>query len=266
MLYGNPVLRILINKSISLKLGGWFFMYKIYKYTNLINNKIYIGQTKMSLEKRAVNGHNYKGSIHFYNAIQQYGWDNFKGDILEEVETVEMANEKEKYYISLYNSTNPDIGYNITSGGWNCEMSEEIKRVISDKAKERYKHPENNPMYGKKHSEESLEKMREKKRGSNNPMYGKQLSEESKKKISQSHIGKKIDNSYWTDEYREQHSKRTKESAKQWSKKILCIEDNIVFNSITETAKYYGVSVSTLSGHLHKRQHICAGKHFKFVD
>lgn len=220
----------------------------------------------MSLEKRAINGHNYKGSTHFYNAIQKYGWENFKGEILENVNTVEEANEKEKYYISLYNSTNQDIGYNITSGGWNCKMAEETKRIISNKAKERYKNPKNNPMYGKKHTKESLEKMKIKKQGINNPMYGKHLSDESKEKISQSHIGKKIDNSYWTDEYREQHSKRMKENAKECSKKILCIEDNIIFNSITEAAKHYSVSVSTLSGHLHGYQHTCSKKHFKFVD
>lgn len=42
----------------------------IYKYTNIINGKIYIGQTCMSLHERAgSNGSNYKGSRHFYNAI-----------------------------------------------------------------------------------------------------------------------------------------------------------------------------------------------------
>lgn len=242
------------------------FIYKIYKYTNLINNKIYIGQTKQSLEERADKGRNYKGSTHFYNAIQKYGWENFIGEILEEVNTIEEANEKETYYIALYDSTNQDIGYNITSGGWNSPLAEETKKILSQKAKERCKNPENNPMYGKRHSKESLEKMRMKKQGENNPMYGKHLSEESKEKIRQANRGRKIDNSYWTDEHRKEQSEFMKETAKRWCKKVLCIEDNTFFNSITEASKYYNIAVSTLSGHLHGCQHKCAGKHFKFVD
>lgn len=266
MLYDNPVLRILINKSILHKLEV-DFIYKIYKYTNLINNKIYIGQTRKSLEERAINGSNYKGSTYFYNAIKQYGWENFKGEVLEEVDSVEMANKREKFYINLYNSTNKDIGYNITSVGWNCEMAEETKNIISEKAKERYKDKTKNPMYGKKHSEESLEKMSLKKQGINNPMYGVKMSEESKEKRAKTI---KENNIYlgheWTDEERKRVSKRMQKQADKWRKKILCIEDNLIFNSITDAAKYYGVSVSTLSGHLHNHQHICAGKHFKFVD
>lgn len=74
-------------------------MYKIYKYTNLINGKIYIGQTKNSLEKRALNGTNYKGSRYFYNAIQKYGWNNFIPEILEDGLSLDKANIREEYYI-----------------------------------------------------------------------------------------------------------------------------------------------------------------------
>ena len=58
--------------------------YKVYKYTNLINGKVYIGQTKTSLIKRAgSNGERYKGCRHFYLAISKYGWENFIPTILK---------------------------------------------------------------------------------------------------------------------------------------------------------------------------------------
>ena len=48
-------------------------------------------------------------------------------------------------------------------------------------------------------------------------------------------------------------------------KKVLCVEDNKSFKSLTEAAKFYKVAVSTLSGTLHGYQNTCAGKHFEFV-
>lgn len=93
--------------------------YKIYIHRNKINGKVYIGQTYTSLRARfGKNGIGYKGCPIFYNAIQKYGWDNFEHQILEEnIPNLEVANEKEKYYIALYDSTNGDYGYNIQVGG-----------------------------------------------------------------------------------------------------------------------------------------------------
>lgn len=93
--------------------------YKIYMHKNKINGKVYIGQTYTSLRARfGKNGIGYKGCPIFYNAIQKYGWDNFEHEILEEnIPNAEIANEREKFYIALYNSTNGDFGYNIQIGG-----------------------------------------------------------------------------------------------------------------------------------------------------
>ena len=184
------------------------------------------------------------------------------------MKTVDEANEREKYYISLLDSTNPKIGYNITSGGYNCELADNTKKILSDKAKERYKNKENNPMYGKKHRIESIEKMRDKKIGKNNPMYGRKHSNESRVKISETHKGTNnpIHKHVYTEKEKLDISKRMSELSKKWAKRVVCIEDNIIFESITEGAKYYNVSKHTLSGHLRNKQHTCAGKHFKFVD
>lgn len=242
-------------------------MYKIYKYTNLINNKIYIGQTKTTLEQRALNGINYKGSTYFYNAIQKYGWDNFEPQILkDDIETVEEANVWEDYFITLYDSINPDIGYNLNRGGNNKNTSDRTKKIISEKAKQRYKDKTKNPMYGKKHSADSLLKMSNKKKGCNNPSYGKKQSEETIEKRRKTCKERHVDYSHeWSDEEREAASKRFKEYAKKWSKKVRCIEDELVFDTVTAAASFYNVDVSTMSGHLRGKQKSCAKKHFEFV-
>ena len=60
--------------------------YLVYKYTNMINGKIYIGQTSKSLEERCgCNGRNYSHSSYFYSAICKYGWENFSHEIKQKI-------------------------------------------------------------------------------------------------------------------------------------------------------------------------------------
>ncbi len=101
----------------------------IYKTTNLINNKIYIGQSYK-------NDPEYLGSgLLIIKAINKYGKENFKKEILEECEKREYLNDREIYWISYYNSSNKSIGYNISLGGeapmTNLKHSEETKKKIS---------------------------------------------------------------------------------------------------------------------------------------
>lgn len=92
----------------------------IYKHTNKINKKCYIGQTCQTLERRARPcGEGYKDSPLFWNAIQKYGWENFSHEILESGLTEDEVNEKERFWIKYYNSYNSDEGYNSTPGGNN---------------------------------------------------------------------------------------------------------------------------------------------------
>lgn len=93
----------------------------VYKHTNKINQKSYIGITSRKPEVRwGNNGRNYKpckGRYScFYNAIKKYGWDSFEHEILENNLTYEKACDKEKYYICFYNTKAPN-GYNLTIGG-----------------------------------------------------------------------------------------------------------------------------------------------------
>lgn len=92
---------------------------KIYKYTNLINGKIYIGQTKQTLEQR-----DYKhqtqlnDNTYFHRAMKKYGRNNFSLELIEDHIPFSQLNEKEKFYIDFFESFyTTGKGYNLTQGG-----------------------------------------------------------------------------------------------------------------------------------------------------
>lgn len=86
----------------------------IYKTVNLVNGKIYIGQKKSSTYL----GVDYLGSgVRLKRAVRKYGKTNFSTSLIEECSDKSQMDEREKYYISYFDSTNPDIGYNISEGG-----------------------------------------------------------------------------------------------------------------------------------------------------
>ena len=91
--------------------------YFLYKHTNLINGKVYIGITKQKPKRRWHNGAGYKNNKYFYSAIQKYGWNNFEHKILFEKLDFDEANNKEIQLIKKYDSTNRKKGYNIHTGG-----------------------------------------------------------------------------------------------------------------------------------------------------
>ena len=88
----------------------------IYKVTNLINSKVYIGQTIGSLRLRWKKHIRSNGCVYLHSAILKYGEENFK---IEEIEYIpkEQLDEREIYWISYYNSTDKKLGYNILPGG-----------------------------------------------------------------------------------------------------------------------------------------------------
>ena len=92
----------------------------VYKITNLINKKCYIGQSKNY--KSRIKGHIYQlnknkhDNPHLQYAWNKYGADNFKFELIDKGENY---NELEKHYIQKYNSDNANYGYNILSGGEN---------------------------------------------------------------------------------------------------------------------------------------------------
>jgi group I intron endonuclease len=150
----------------------------IYKITNLINNKIYIGQSRYKND-------NYFGSgVNIKNAIEEYGKNNFVKEYIDEAFNQLELDEKEKYWIKITDAQNPIIGYNIADGGWNhLTITEDIKKKISKTIKEKYINGYVNNRLGCSISNETKKKI-------SNSNKGKVLSEETKKKISNSNKGK----------------------------------------------------------------------------
>lgn len=134
---------------------------KIYKITNLLNGKIYIGQTRMC-------NYNWKryygGGLLISKAVKKYGKENFAKEILLECDCQEDANEAEQFYISEFNSTDKKIGYNILYGGNNIggekhpsygkHLSVETKIKIGSANKN------NQSFLGKKHTLVSKKRIR----------------------------------------------------------------------------------------------------------
>ena len=88
----------------------------IYKHTNKINGKIYIGQSKYSwknINDRWQSGRGYHIKTRFGGAIKKYGWENFDHHLLEDnITSQNIANEREIYWIRYFNSYYD--GYNCT--------------------------------------------------------------------------------------------------------------------------------------------------------
>ena len=111
----------------------------IYCYTNLINNKKYIGQTinptqrKNAHKSGANNERDQSYNTPFHRAIRKYGWDNFSYEVLVEIkdDNFDLLNQLEIFYINFYNTIRPN-GYNILEGGKNASnpMSEDTKEQL----------------------------------------------------------------------------------------------------------------------------------------
>lgn len=109
----------------------------IYKTTNLVNGKIYIGQHKGEFTK------NYLGSgTCLRYALKKYGKDNFNVIPVDYCRDVEEMNFKESFWINFFDSRNPDIGYNIMVGGRGYEQLEIYNQHKSESAKLRKPHTE----------------------------------------------------------------------------------------------------------------------------
>jgi len=174
----------------------------IYKITNKINGKVYVGFTTKSLQerwKRHCNRSKNKSNYIFHNAIRKHGPDNFYKEVLTESENADfLLKVMEPMYIQMFQSNNPVFGYNMTAGGEGTigiEVKESTRKLLSE-----INTGENNPNYGLKRSEETKLKISVSVSGSKNPMFGKfgadhplhvrNLSEETKKKLSASLKGR----------------------------------------------------------------------------
>jgi group I intron endonuclease len=159
----------------------------IYLTTNIINGKKYIGMCKNTHRE------NYLGSgTLLKNAIEKYGRECFKREILQECLTFEELSIAEKYWIQKNDAVNDENFYNLTSGGFggNSDYSIEYWNKISKQERKICRNwnkknmsGKNNPMYGKKHSEETKNKigLKSKNRNWNHPNHNGKLNPRAKR-------------------------------------------------------------------------------------
>ncbi len=112
----------------------------IYKITNKINGKVYIGQTVQSLHKRW--GQHCRTDQSYCrllsHAIQKYGRENFTIEQIDHAHNRDELDAKEVYWIKFYDSMNRDKGYNLLGGGnKNHTVSEETRKKLSEAGKGR---------------------------------------------------------------------------------------------------------------------------------
>jgi len=180
-----------------------------------MDGKVYVGITHTTMEERwrnhvrkAKNLSKNGNANYFQRAIVKYGKDAWDHDLLEVIEgTIQDAEEAERKWIAYYESNNKQLGYNLTPGGniSQSKMSDEVRQKISKKIKiimsdtdwkerqskimKEWAATHENPFKGKKHSEESLQKMSEaiKKwhETNENPWKGKTHDEETRAKMSE---------------------------------------------------------------------------------
>lgn len=158
----------------------------IYKITNKINGKIYIGQTTNTLKKRwSQHKSDKKGYCKLlFFALNKYGENSFSVETLDYAENIEELNDKEKYYIEYLNTLAPN-GYNLLTGGNNRTHHEISKRKMSESRK-----GVDNPMYGKTHDTEARKKISDAQKGNKNCL-GIKRSQETKDKLSIARTGTK---------------------------------------------------------------------------
>lgn len=268
-------------------------MIGIYKITNKINGKCYIGQST-NIEERLKAHKRSKQNKPLYNAFKKYNINNFIFEVLEECKKDELS-EREIYYIDLYKSSNSKYGYNLSLGGEGHKelVSERTRKKISKSKKGKL-----NPMYGVVQSKESKKQQSEsfKKTISNMP---KEKLKKWHDKIGKKHKGKivsqeqreKISNTlkeYFKDEeHRKRLSEQRKgismslstriklsiiqqEKMKEYSKKVLQydLKDNLIaeYDSLQEASKQTGSCKSGIGNCCNGKAYTCNGFKWKYDE
>lgn len=176
-------------------------MCHVYKIKNKLTNKVYIGISKICYKQRwKKHCYNYKynnkyKNIILYSSMRKHGPENFEIDLLCRASSWERAKILERYYIRFYRSFigyAKSQGYNMTQGGdgtagykfTEYQLKKRSEKKLTNEHKRKIK--ENNARYwlGKNHSEETKEKIRQKRKN-------QVINDETRKKHSMRWVGKK---------------------------------------------------------------------------
>lgn len=185
-------------------------MYYLYRITNNINRKIYIGQSiKPEYRWYQHKSHSADGSDHkqyIHNAMAKYGIENFTFEVIATCRTQEDADETESTLISQYNSRDKIFGYNIKPGGNTSPQSDGTKEKIRQ-ATLRQIAEKGHPAQGTKRTPEQSANL-SKARAENPVNYTPEM----RQRMSEAHLGIKDS---------EETKQKKSESAKEaWDKRI----------------------------------------------
>lgn len=228
-------------------------MWIIYKATNKINDKLYIGQTKNKLQRRIKEHERSLGKSVFHSAIEKYGKENFQWSVVGMCFTLEDANRLEESFIKRLKTHVSEHGYNIQLGGRNHSgytHTEETKKQMSESRK-------GVPVHSKEHKE----KLRERMSGKGNPMFGKRVihTAAAREKMSKANKGKILSDSTKHKISKSRRGTTLSDSTKQKiskhsSKSVICIETDQIFTSVKEACSFLGKSYGGQIGQ------VCYGK------
>lgn len=151
----------------------------IYKIRNLLNGKVYIGQSNNIRSRFSSHRKNYnKSKKHpLYNAMRCYGIENFEFIVLEYVDTINKLNEREQYWLDFYKAYNRDFGYNLRPKAESMRGYKRSQESINKRLES---------MKGYKHSEETLAKIANSLKGRSTWNKGISCTDQHKMNISKS--------------------------------------------------------------------------------
>lgn len=165
-------------------------MHYIYKITNLINNKVYIGQTvqpKIRWSKHKSDARN-KPIQYIHHAMNRYGIDNFKFEVIAFCLNSEAITETENIIIIQYDSRNRNFGYNLaigkSHGGHSKQTREKLSRIKTEFYQKRLEE------VGSKITEEERQKLSESHLGLPGSNKGKKFSEQARENMRQAFKGR----------------------------------------------------------------------------
>lgn len=190
-------------------LYGGATMHYLYRITNQLNKKIYIGQTVDARKRWGAHKSKSKTDSpvqYISRAMAKYGIENFIYEIIATCQTQEDADETESFLITQYNSRNKEFGYNVKPGGNVAPHAEETKQKISQATINQIA-TQGHPAAGREVTQETRDLMR--KIRLENPI---DYTDEVRKNMSESHIGIK--------DSEETRAKKAESAKEAWEKRI----------------------------------------------
>lgn len=220
----------------------------IYKITNKINGKVYIGQTVQYSTRRISNHkyylrHNKHYATHMQRAWNKYGEDSFTFEHIDKASNIDELNEKEQYWIAFYKSIDPNFGYNSDRGGKNKRMTDRQKEAL------RQRMIGNTHSVGKKQNLSDEQRKRRSETAIKNNT-GRIYSKETRKKIG--------------DHFRGEKSVFFGKPGMN-SKQILYINENKIYHSILTAAKELGHCRKTIRAVCDGKKDSIKGRKFKYA-